>query len=219
MSDRVTLTAEPRTVVGKQVKQLRRENIIPAIIYGQQEPINIQLDNRSLRRALRITGTTQLIELDVNGDKRTVLTREIQTHVTRGDLIHIDFMEVDMKATITSEAELVLEGEVNTEVAGLGVITQPQRSVDIECLPDALVSEIAVDVTLIKTVDDSITVADLVVPEGVTILTDPETVVARVEIAQEEEEEEEESEESFLETSAADDVEVISRGKKEDEEF
>jgi large subunit ribosomal protein L25 len=91
-------------------------------------------------------------------------------------------------------------------------------SLQIECLPDNLISEIEVDLSKIETPDDLIYVSDLTVPEGVEILADPEEVVARFEYTQLEEEEEEE-EESFLE-SVAEDVEVISKSKKdEDEDF
>jgi large subunit ribosomal protein L25 len=104
MSDvRLAIEAEPRTVVGKQVKQLRREGLIPAVIYGTQDPVTIQLENKMLRRVLRRAGTTNLIDISFGGQKRTVLAREIQQHLTRGDLIHVDFQEVDLKVKISAE--------------------------------------------------------------------------------------------------------------------
>lgn len=211
---RLSITAEPRTVVGKKVKQLRREGMIPAVIYGQKEPVIIQLENLALRRVLRQAGTTNLVDISLGKSKRTVLVREIQSHVTRNDLLHVDFIEVDMKATITAEAELVAVGMSAPAAEGLGVATLALRSVEIESLPDALVSEIEVDLTLIQTPDDVLYVSDLAAPEGVTILTDPETTVARFEyekIAEEEEEEEE------LFVPAADAVEVVGKGKDEDD--
>lgn len=217
MSDeRLNITAEPRTVVGKKVKQLRREGMIPAVIYGQKEAVTIQLENLALRRVLRQAGSTNLVDISLGKGKRTVLVREIQSHVTRGDLLHVDFIEVDMKSTITAEAELVTVGASAPSADGLGVATLALRSVEIESLPDALVSEIEVDLTMIKTPDDVIYVSDLVVPEGVTILTDPETTVARFEYAQLAEEEEEEEE---LFVPAADAVEVVGKGKDEEDEF
>jgi large subunit ribosomal protein L25 len=212
--ERLSITAEPRSVVGKKVKQLRREGIIPAVIYGQKEPITIQLENLALRRVLRQAGSTNLVDISLGKKKRTVLVREIQSHVTRGDVLHVDFIEVDMKATITAEAELVAVGQSAPAAEGLGVATLALRSVEIESLPEALVSEIEVDLTKIETPDDVIYVSDLDAPEGVTILTDPETTVARFEfekIAEEEEEEEE------LFVPAADAVEVVGKGKEEEE--
>lgn len=215
MSDRITIVAEPRTVTGKQVKQLRREGWIPGVVYGKTEPLNVQMQQRELRRALRVTGTTQLAVLDVNGDRRTVLVRDIQQHVTRRNLLHVDFLEVDLQTRIKAEAQLVSFGEAAPVTEGMGVATQVLHAVEIEALPDDLIAEIEVNMAWIETPDDVIYVGDLPVPAGVTILTDPETPVARFEYVQEEEEEEEE-----LETilPAADEVEVIGKGGEEEEE-
>ncbi|MFQ5485403.1 MAG: 50S ribosomal protein L25 [Desulfobacterales bacterium] len=214
MSERYNLVAETRSLDGKKAKQLRRNGLIPAVIYGQREPLLIQIDNTSLRRALRTVGTSNLLELSIGEDTRTVLTREIQMHVTRGDLIHVDFYEVDMKETIKTEADLVKIGTAAPEAEGLGVATLALRSVEIECLPDALVSEIQVEMNLIVNTDDVLYVSDLAAPEGVTILTNPATTVARFEFTREEEEEEELEED--LMAPAADAVEVIGRDKEEE---
>jgi large subunit ribosomal protein L25 len=168
---------------------------------------------------LRAAGATNLIDVNIEGgDKRTVLAREVQAHATRGDLIHIDFYEVNMKEKLVVDASLVAVGLSPLVVDGLGSTPLILYSLQIECLPDNLISEIEVDLSKIETPDDLIYVSDLTVPEGVEILADPEEVVARFEYTQLEEEEEEE-EESFLE-SVAEDVEVISKSKKdEDEDF
>ena len=211
------LWREPRTVVGKKAKTLRRNGIIPAVIYGAGNNVHIQIENLSLRRVLRTAGSTNLIDVNIEGGgKRTVLAREIQAHATRGDLIHVDFYEVNMKEKLVVDAALVSVGIAPPVADGLGSTPLILYSLQIECLPDNLISEIEVDLTKIETPDDLIYVKDLTVPEGVEILVDPEEVVARFEYIQLEEEEEEE-EESFLE-SVADDVEVISKGKKEEEE-
>jgi large subunit ribosomal protein L25 len=178
MSERLTIAAEPRTVIGKQVKQLRNNGWIPAVIYGRSEPVIIQLEAKPLRRLLRQTGSTQLLDVTLQGQTRTVLAREIQQHATRGDMIHIDFYEVDMKANITSDVELVL---VNVKPSSDGVIVLDMTHLHIECLPEYLVSHIDVDASLIKSPDDVIHVADLTLPEGVEILADPELAVARFE--------------------------------------
>ena len=216
MSDRVTIAAEPRTVTGKKVKQLRREGIVPGVIYGQSQPVHIQMDELELNRALRVAGTTQLATVDVKGTPYTVLAREIQQHVTRGDVLHVDFLEVSMTETITSEAQLVLVGESPVLEEAEGMIAQSMFSVQIECLPDALISEIEVDISAIKTPSDSIQISDLPIPQGVTVLEDEDATVARFQsIIIEEEEEEEELEMEMGEYDATD-VEVV--GEEEEEE-
>lgn len=214
MSDRITIAAQPRTVTGKKVKQIRRQGMVPGVIYGQSEPVNIQMEEIQLNRALRVAGTTQLTTVDVDGKEYTVLAREIQQHVTRRNVLHIDFMEVDMKATITSVAELVMVGESPALALEEGMIAQAMFSVDIECLPDALISQIEVDVSLIRMPGDRIQIIDLDVPEGVTLLADEDATIARfqsIRAALEEEEEEEE-----LLDIDAEAVEVV--GEEEEEE-
>jgi large subunit ribosomal protein L25 len=216
MSDRITIVAEPRTVTGKKVNQLRRQGIVPGVVYGQSKSINIQMNAKELRRALRIIGMSHLATLDVEGKEYTVLPREIQQHATRRDVLHIDFMEVDMAVTITSEAELVTVGISAAEETGEGTVTQTTYSVEIECLPDALISQLEVDISQIKTPGDSIHVRDIPVPKGVTILTDPDMLVAGFTFTRAALEEEEEEEEEGMEYVDAASVEVISKGGEED---
>jgi large subunit ribosomal protein L25 len=218
MSEHIKIAAEPRQVTGKKVKQLRREGLIPAVIYGRNEPVNIQLDNLVLRRVLRDAGGSHLIDIDMNGGSlRTVLAREIQAHPTRGDLIHVDFVEVDLKVKLTADASLVLVGESAPQTDGLGSTMLMVQTIQIECLPDNLVSEIEVDASKIATPEDVIYVSELTVPEGVEILTDPETMIAKFEYRRAEAVEEEEGEE-LLFGETADEVEVIGRGKEDEGE-
>lgn len=219
MSERPNIAADPRPVTGKKAKQLRRQGVIPAVIYGQGQNLNIQVENLSLLRVLREAGTTNLIDVSVGEEKHTVLAKEVQVHATRGDLIHVDFYEVDMKEKLVVEAALVPVGIAAPVEDGLGTTAMVTMSLEIECLPDNLISEIEVDLTKIQTPDDVVLVSDLDVPEGVEILAEPDVVVARFDYIQLVEEEEEEEEEELL-MAAADDVEVIAKGKQaEEEEF
>jgi large subunit ribosomal protein L25 len=217
MTDRIIIEAEQREVIGKQVNQLRRSGWIPGVVYGRNDPVSIQMEQKALRRALRTVGTTNLAELKFGNNLKTVLVRDIQQHLTRGDILHVDFLEVDMASTIRSEAELVAIGEAPPEADGLGVVTLMLRQVEIECLPDNLISQIEIDMSTFTSPEDIIHVSDIPVPAGVTILTDPDTIVARFEYVTAEEEAEEE--EIVEEEDVAEDVEVISKGKKEEEEF
>lgn len=218
MSERETLVAESRSVAEEKAKHLRKDGWIPAVVYGQRDNQHLKIENLALSRALRSAGTTNLIELTINDSKRTVLAKEIQVHPTRGELVHVDFYEVNMQEKLVVEASLVMAGVAGPEADGLGAATLTIHSVEIECLPDNLVSEIEVDMSLIETPDDVITVGNLIVSEGVTILSPADTIVAAFEYMRAEVEEEEEEEELFI-TPSADEVEVISKGKQEEEEF
>jgi large subunit ribosomal protein L25 len=218
MSDeRLAIAAETRVITGKKVKQLRREGITPAVIYGATEPVSIQMNARELFRVLRKSGGSNLIDVHLGEETRTVLARDIQQHLTRGDLIHVDFLEVDLKVVIAGEAELVAVGTSAAMASGQGTISFAMRSIAIEALPEALVSEIEVDISMIKETDDVITVADLVLPKGVVVLAEPEETIASFSFdrAAIEEEDEEGLEGDF--TPSADSVEVIGKGKEEED--
>lgn len=211
MSDQIKIKADSRTVIGKKVKQLRRNGIIPAVIYGATAPVNIQIEEILLRRALRAAGTTNVIYVEVADGTHTVLVREIQRHLTRGDLIHIDFLEVDMDVTVSAMADLILANrELSAPVAdGQGILVQDLRSVEIEAKPDTLVESITVDASMIKHTYDVIHVSDLVAPKGVIITSDPELVIARFEVFRAEEvvEVEETPSIEYGEDAVAEDVE------------
>lgn len=218
MAERLTINAEKRSVVGKQVKQLRRDGWVPAVIYGQGDNHIIQFERRELRRALRQTGTTELIDVQFDGQSKTVLAREIQQHVTRGDVLHLDLYEVNMRETLIIDVPLVHVGQVQSDVAALGSVSLVVQMITVECLPGDLPAEIEVDVSKITNLEDMIAVKDLVIPQGVTVLTDPETLVTTFDYARVDEAEEEEEEEELMFGASADAVEVIKKGHQDEEE-
>lgn len=189
MSDQIKIKAEPRTVVGKKVKQLRRDGIVPAVIYGANDPISIQVEEILLRRALRAAGATNVIYVELGSKTHTVLVRDIQRHLTRGNLIHIDLLEVDMDVIVSAMADLILANrEKSKPVAdGLGILVQDLHTVEIEAKPDALIESLTIDGSMIKKSHDVIHVSDLVAPKGVIITSDPDLVIARFEVFRAEE--------------------------------
>jgi large subunit ribosomal protein L25 len=217
MAERVSFEAEQRNIFGKRAKQLRREGLVPAVVYGQNEPLHIQIDRLPLRRALRKAGLNELININLGNRTMTVLAREIQQHPTRGDLIHVDFYEVNMREMITADVALVFVGEPADELQTMGQVTQALYEITVECLPGDLVSELEVDISGISSPEDVIYVSDLDLPLTLTLVTEPETAVTSFDYFREEEEEEEEEELMFA--PAADEVEVIGKGKEEEEEF
>lgn len=214
MSNLIAVTAESRTVTGKEVASLRRAGWTPAVIYGQNDPIHIQLESKMIRRALRNAGSADLFEISLGTQQRTALAREIQIHPTKRDVLHIDFYEINMKETVRTTVELVGVGVALPVAQGLGDASLILHEVEIECLPGDLVSEIEVNFALIQRPDDLIHVRDIVLPKGVTILADPDETVARFarigegDVAGDNDA-----------PVVADAVEVITKGKKEDEKF
>ena len=179
MADLVMLEATRRETIGKQVKQLRAQGIIPAVLYGPEfEALHLQVEWSRLRPTLREAGGSQLIELDVEGEKYNVLVRDVQRAPLRGDVLHVDFYRVRMDVAIRTEVPISLVGEALAIADQGGVISQEMNSIEVECLPLDLPAEIQVDLSLLKEVGDSLLVESLPQLEGVTYLSDPDMVVA-----------------------------------------
>ncbi|MER3458422.1 MAG: 50S ribosomal protein L25 [Chloroflexota bacterium] len=170
--------------------------------------MNIELDARELARMIpHIAGEAQLISLRMDGNGQTipVLAREVQRHPIRGDILHVDFYAVAMDRPI-------LVGESQPVERGEGVLLHPLTHVEIECLPRDLVPAIEVDISRLTQVDDAIYVKDLMSPPGITILTDPDELVVRVNPVAAEEVIEEAA------PAAAAEPEIIAKGKAAAEE-
>jgi len=177
----VALTARERTQLGNgPSKRLRREGYVPGIVYRPGESsLTLAVDSRELRRALAGGGRTGVIDLTVaEGRTRPVLIKDWQVDPVRGDVTHIDFQEVDLTQEVEAQVAISLVGQ-SVGVRDGGVLDQPLREVEVSALPDSLPESIELDVTDLE-IGASVTVADLRAPEGVTIVSDPETVVASV---------------------------------------
>ena len=178
----LTLKAEVRQTVGKRVKNLRKQGLVPAVLYGRdQESIPLQLDNKSLARVLAEAGGHQLISLEVENQKpQMILARDIQRDVIRRNYMHVDFYAVKMDEKVTAEIPIVVEGESPAVELG-GIMTQGLDALEIECLPTDLISAIPVSVDGLENFNDSILVADLKVPSSITVLSDPDSMIVKIE--------------------------------------
>ncbi|MCZ7573153.1 MAG: 50S ribosomal protein L25 [Ardenticatenaceae bacterium] len=178
--DEITMTAQPRSVTGKKVRSLRRAGLIPVVIYGGtlETAIPAQVEERELLNTLHEAGTAQLITINVDGRQLPSLTREVQRDVVTHRIIHVDFQSVRLDRTVEAEIPVRLVGHSPLIEDELAILTHGVDSVEVEALPRDLVGRLTVDLGLLKEVGDVITVADIPVPPGITILTDPDVVVA-----------------------------------------
>lgn len=175
------IKAEKRSVIGKQVKGLRREGKVPAVVYGAGlEPTAIELRSREAERALaRVSGAT-LMDLELDGVTHKVLVREIQRHSIRRDLRHVDFLKVAMDQVIRAEVPIELLGEAPAVKTLGGVLVTGVQAIEVEALPADLPDRVTVSIEGLEKIDDKISVGDLAIGKGVRILTPAEDVVARV---------------------------------------
>lgn len=216
-SEVIIINAEKRTVTGKQVGALRRTGYLPGVIYGRHlGAFPIQMDFQDTSRIIsRLTGSS-LVTIDIEGEKHAAIVRDRQKDVVYGNLLHVDFLAVSLTETLRTSVILELVGESPAAESGEAVVVQSLNELEIECLPQDLLDKIEVDISGLETTSDSILVSSIELSDKITILTDPNEVVASVTYVIQEVEEEEEVE---LEELIADEVEpeVIERGKVEGE--
>lgn len=175
------LNAAPRTVLGKQVKKLRREGNLPANVYGKGlASTAIQLPLKDFKAVFAEVGETGLIDLMVDGTKHPVLVKNLQLNYRTHDPLHVDFYEVNLKEKVKAMVPLEFIGEPKAVTENVGTLIQPASEVEVEALPESLPEKIEVNIENLAEIDDQITVAEITAPEGVAILTDPGQVVAKI---------------------------------------
>ncbi|MEI7989301.1 MAG: 50S ribosomal protein L25 [Chloroflexota bacterium] len=210
--ENIELQATKRSVIGKQVKALRREGKLPAVIYGKHiEPVSIMLESRDTTRTLSKVGTSHLIQVNVDGEKYTVLVRDRQRNFIKGGLVHVDFLAVSMTEKLRTEVRLEFAG-TSPAVSDLGgILVSGITEVEIECLPGDLMDAIHVDVSVLKRIGSSLLVKDLDIPANVTLLTNPQEMVVQVVLPA--------GEESVVAAAEVTiEPDILEKGKKEKEE-
>jgi len=211
--EEVTIKAVKREVTGKQVKALRRQGLLPAVLYGRNFPSTpISLDLRDASHTLSHMTTSALVTVVLDGEKHLALVRERQRDFIRGTLKHIDFQVVSMKEKLRTSVSVVIVGESPAVKDFNGVLVTGLDEVEVECFPQDLPERIMADVSGLKQIGDAIYVRNLVISEKVEILEDPNEVVVVVTAQAAEEVEEVVVEEVVAEP------ELIEKGKKEEEE-
>ncbi|MBA2450003.1 MAG: 50S ribosomal protein L25 [Chloroflexi bacterium] len=181
MADRIELKAEPRSVLGKQVRALRRQGIVPANLYGHADSTALQLPEKEMEHALARAGRTQLLQLALDGDApTTVLIKDFQRHPTRKSLLHVDFYRVAMTERLKIDVPIRFVGEAPAVKQFDASVFQALSTLSAESLPGDLPEAIEVDVSVLEDLEAAIHVRDLVVPSGVTILTDPDELVVKL---------------------------------------
>jgi large subunit ribosomal protein L25 len=195
MADMRRLVAQPRDQDLKP-RAMRRAGLIPGVLYGFSfETRALQFEEHNLQQVIRAGGTTRLLDLKIadEAEQEIVLVREIQRDSVTGRLLHIDLYRTIAGQAITATVPLITVGEAPATEEG-GVVNQLLDSLDIECLPKDLPDEIIVDLSPLTELDSAILISDLDIPEGVTVLHDHASAVARIVIPRAAVEEEEELE-------------------------
>jgi large subunit ribosomal protein L25 len=178
------LQVAPRTVLGKKVAKLRREGMTPANVFGHKvESTAVQADTAKVTHLLRGMSKNAIINLSVDGESkpRTVVIRDVRRNPVNGKLLHIDFYQVSMTVKMRADVPVVLVGTSDAVSTYGGVLLHTLDTVAVEALPGDIPAEFPADVTVLTELEQSIHVRDLTVDTTkVTVMTDPDVVVARV---------------------------------------
>lgn len=182
MAEITILESKSRQVTGKRVEQLRRAGEMPGVVYGHNFPNRlISVRAQDFEKVYRLAGTSSLVDLVIDGEKPIkVLLHEPQRHPVRPTPLHADFYVVKMSEKLETAIPLHFVGEAHAVTILDGTLSPHLDALNVTCYPDQLVPAIEVDLTPLKTFEAIIRVADLILPEGIEILDDPEEVIATV---------------------------------------
>ena len=191
MADRLSLSLENRTLVGKKVNRLRREGVLPATVYGKGvSPISVQMNARAFNDTYRHAGRTGLIDLSIPGQKSiSVFVHNLQRHPVTRNIIHVDFLAVDLRTEVTVDVPLHIVGESELVKRGDALLNQVLTSLAVRALPADIPSSISVDVSGLDSFDKSIHVSDLALESKGEIVTPADELVVSLSQARDEEEE------------------------------
>lgn len=184
------LIAKTRNLFGKKNKYLRRQNKVPAVIYGHGlKSQSIEIDNLLFKKIYESAGESTLVDLKVNDQKPVkVLIQEVQLDPLTEQYLHVDFHQVKMTEKMAAEVPLKFIGEAPIVKEQGGILVKNLDKIKIECLPNDLIHEVAVDISGLKNFEDTIHVQDLNIPKGIDVLDKPEETVVLVEKPRTEEE-------------------------------
>lgn len=216
--EKVVLKATKRDVVGKQVKALRREGKLPAVIYGRHtEPVNINLDAHTAALALAKVTSSSLVTIDVDGTEYPALVREKQRDYIKNRLLHVDFLAVSLTEKLRTRVNVHFVGVSGAVKDYNAVMVHNLEQLEVECLPTDLPERIDLDISVLARPGEGIRVRDVKVPDTVRLLDDPETMVAVATFAKVEEEVAGVPGAEGVTPTATEPELSVERGKKEEE--
>ena len=179
MSEIVLSAGTDRVTGTRSSRRLRRASRVPGVVYGlSQDPVSIDVAWADLREALTTdAGVNAVIHLEIGGEKQMSIVKEIQRHPVGRDVTHVDFLRIDPDQDVTVDVPLVMVGDAKAVTDADGMVDQNLFSLTVNAAPDSIPNELEVDISDL-TVGDSLRVADIALPAGVTTDVDPEETVA-----------------------------------------
>lgn len=176
--EKVVLQAEKRETIGKQVKTLRRDGKLPAVIYGRHiKPVNINLDAHSASLTLNKISSSSFVTISLGGEEHLVLVREKQRDYIKNRLLHVDFLAVSQNEKLRASVSIQLTGASLAVKDFSAVLVQNLESLNVECLPADLPERVVVDIAVLEKIGDGVRVKDLQLSDKIRVIEDPETMI------------------------------------------
>lgn len=178
-----TYVASPRTLLGKNVARMRKEGIIPGNVFGRGlESTTIQLSHKDARELLKVHGLNTLLNLQVEGEPapRPVVVRHVQREPVSHDIQHLDFYQVDLERRIEAHLSVVVVGTAPAVQTYQGLLLHGADTVVVSALPAFMPAHLEVSVDGLRELESQVTAADLTLPAGVTLVSPPDVMLARV---------------------------------------
>ena len=179
----IELRVTSREILGKKVRFLRHQGIIPLHLFGHNvESIALQCDEAELKRVLAQAGKTRLIslKLDKGKEPRNVVVREVQRDMRTDGLLHVDLYQIKMTEKIRVEVPVVVFGEAPALKSKENMLLQELNSLTVECLPNEIPANVKVDTSSLTERDQAIRVENVILGKEVAILNDPGLVVVKI---------------------------------------
>ncbi|MEO6578075.1 MAG: 50S ribosomal protein L25 [Candidatus Limnocylindria bacterium] len=178
------LTLDAREAQGKANKRLRRDGLVPGVVYGKgEDSTNVQVEVKTFETLYRAAGKTSVVKFKLPGANRSTsgFIKGVQRHPVSGQPLHVDYYLVNLKVEMEVDIPLVFTGEAPAVEETGGTLLHNVSSIHVKALPTDIPHEISVDVSVLKSLDVAIHVSDLNLNRDlVTVLTDGETLVATV---------------------------------------
>lgn len=181
--DQIELNVTKREILGKKVRFLRRQGITPLHLFGHGiESQALQCDTAKLQQVLAEAGKTKLINFKIDGEKkaRSVIVREVEIELPRRGLVHVDFYQVRKAEEMKVEVPVVLVGEAPALKLRDNTLLQELDTLSVECLPANIPASVELDISSLTESEQVLRVKDIELEKGVTVLNDPEVVVAKI---------------------------------------
>lgn len=186
--NKTTLNAQRRDLLGRKVKKLRREGLMPGNVYGKKvESMSVSVEIKDLEKTYKKVGETGLLELVVDGKTRPVLIHNVQTHPVTDEFLHVDFLQVNLNEKVKTQIPLEMVGVSPAEKSGMGTVVQYLNEIEVEALPGDLPDKFEIDTSKLIDLESAVLISDLKHDKNkVEILDQSDQILAKVEPPQEE---------------------------------